>query len=143
MAYPDGKWVIQMTTTGGAPTKLLTATSATFQFREYFANDVVVRGAAVWTTVTKGGAVAMSFRTVSGSGTSASGKEFSRITLVTAGLRAKLTVRKGLNVTVSAGSCVAAQVKTAVTGIIGGALLYVEARPYDYTNKTQVTLVTT
>jgi len=143
MAYSHGKSTITLLTTGGAPTKLLTATAATFQFRNYFANDVVVRSVAVFTTVTKGGAVAVSFRTVSGAGASASGNEFSRVTLVTAGLRAKLTVRKGLNVTVSAGSCVAAQVKTAVTGIIGGALLYVEARPYDYANKTQVTLVTT
>jgi len=143
MAYTHGKQPIMLLCTGGAPTFLMTATTATKQQRRYMATDVVVRAVGIYTTVTKGGAVRVSFRTASGAAASASGGEFSKITLVTGSVRAKLTVRKGLNVTVSAGSALVAIVTTAVTGIIGGTVAYIEPKPFDYANKTQVRLVTT
>jgi len=143
MAYTHGQGQILMLTTGGLPAIQSHATTAAARFRHVFANDVVVRAVAIIPLTTKAGAPAFSFRTTATHGAaSVSGNEFSRVTVTTAATR-RAYIRKGLNVTVSAGSECVAQVKTAATGVRVSAILYVEHKPYNWVNQTQVTLVTT
>lgn len=144
MAYEFGRQLVFMTTTGGLPALQSHATTVVARFRSVFLNDVVVQAAGVVSLTTKAGAPAFSFRvTATGGAASASGGEFSRITVSTAAVRGEAWVRKGLNTTVSAGSEVVCQVKTAATGVRVAAFLYVSNKPYDFANKSTVTLVTT
>jgi len=144
MAYDFGRQQILMTTTGGLHQLQAHATTAVARFRTPILNDVVIQAVGVISLTTKAGAPAFSFRnTATGGAASASGTEFSRITVTVAATRGEAWIRKGLNVTASAGSEVVCQVKTAATGCRVAAVLYVQNKPYNFANQSQVTLVTT
>jgi hypothetical protein len=144
MAYEFGRQQITMFTTGGLPAIQAHATTAVARLVYRPLADVVIQAVGVVSLTTKAGAPAFSFRNTATAGaSSASGTEFSRITVTTAALRGEAWVRKGLNVTASAGSEVVCQVKTAATGCRVAALLYVQNKPYNFANQSQVTLVTT
>lgn len=144
MAYDHGRQQIMMLTTGGLPAIQSHATTSVARFRHVIMSDVVVRAVGIIPLTTKAGAPAFSFRVTATHGAaSASGTQFSLITVSTAANRGKPTVRRGLNVTASAGSEIVAQCKTAATGVRVSAVLYVEPKPYNFVNQTVVNLVTT
>lgn len=144
MAYADGKNLpFRGLTTAGVPNLNTSATTAARQFRWMFPTDVIVRGWGIQSLVTKAGAARLSLRHATGGAASVSGNEISRITLANTNNRYELYMRKGLHTTVSVGSSINAIVTTAATGVVVVAHLYVESKPYDYGNKTQVTTVTT
>jgi hypothetical protein len=144
MAYDHGRQQIQMLTTGGLNLLNTVATTSVKRWRHVVGVDQVVRAVGVINTTTKTGALSISWRNTATAGaSSASGTEFARTTTATTNQKGKATVRKGLNVTASAGSEIVAQVRTAVSGAFIAAFVYVEPRPVDVLNKTRVTTVTT
>jgi len=144
MAYDFGRQSVLMTATNGAPTVVTTSTGATVRFRWTAPTDVVVHAVGLFHgSAALGGLTRLSFRTTTGA-LAVSGKEFSRVaTTATTAQMGKMVVRKGLNTSVSVGSHVVANVILAAASKVIGAVLYVSQKPYDYANKTQITLVTT
>lgn len=144
MAYDHGKYEVMLLTTGGLPQVATTATTSVKRLLWNPITDVVIRSVGIINLTTKTGALSFSCRVTATAGAaSASGGEFARLTTATSSQKGKVTARKGLNVSVSGGSEVVFQCRTAVSGAQVRGVIYVEQKPYNYGNQTRVRLVTT
>jgi hypothetical protein len=145
MAYESNRYQVRMVTaTGTIGTDQVNLSAATRSLRAVFDHDVMVRAIAVTSVVTKGSGGALAFRIASAAGgAAATGTQFSLITLASGNNQGEPYIRQSLLTRVSAGSAVHAVCTTAATGQIVTATLYVEQKPSDPRNKTQVHLVTT